>query len=179
VEGVVAAAEVKSLLTTTELDDAMVKADSFKTLGKWSSDGDMTFGPKNPDEDRFYLHPPFFTIALDCNVLSQTIVDRLSAADLDRGDGPIGLDAVFILGRGVALHLGDGTDNLLVQLSDGTVATGWVWTDSDFVVSDLLVWLAASTRRTIRFTVPIAPSLDEYMKGRTFQIPGRDPLLTK
>lgn len=171
VEGVAAAGEVKSVLTTAELADTLAKAHRFKGLQKYSDAGSLTFSAVNPAEDRYFVRPPYFAIALVNQVAVETILDRLAADDRDRGDNPIGLDALFVLGQGFAANLGEGTDTLNVRLEDGRRVNGWAWTDSEMVLGDLLFWLAASTRRTISFINPIVNYLGVFMADRNFRLP--------
>src|ERR1019366_3759601 len=96
---------------------------------------------------------------------------RLADDDVSRGNDPIALDALFILGRGIAVNLGDGSGTLRAVTESGLVGQGWVWTDSDTVLADFLVWLASVERRFIRARSPIVNYLAPFMLGRQLFFP--------
>lgn len=65
------------------------------------------------------------------------------------------VNAVFILGRGVAINYGDGQGTLSFRHRSGTeagqVATGWVWDPrASGVITYLLLWLSAVIPRYLR-----------------------------
>ncbi len=68
------------------------------------------------------------------------------------------LDAVFILGQGVAINYGDGQVGTLGYEYDagplaGQDATGWVWHSSDSgIFIFFLLWLNAVMPRFLRFS---------------------------
>jgi hypothetical protein len=171
VDGVAAAGEVKSVLTTAELRDIETKATKFKALQRSYGQGDhmMVFTSKgeSPLTDRFFLRPAFFAIAFDSNVNRETLTNRLAQSDRKRGETPIGLDALFILGQGFAVNLGDGDGIFQMMAADGRTATGWIWSEGDTVLGDLLFWLASCERRVNRARSPLVPYLADLMKGRT------------
>jgi len=171
VEAVAAAAEVKATLTTQGVADSLEKARRFKELQKYAHVGDLTFSSTNPAEDRYFSRPGFFAFAYESDVAMETLLARLAEEDRGRGSNPLGLDAVFILGEGIAVNLGDGLDKLQVNLGDGGNATGWVWTASELVLGDLLVWLGLCTRRTVRFTNPITAYLQQLLGQREYYTP--------
>lgn len=79
VEGVSACAEVKTKLTTGELDDILAKGMKLRQLRNVQSDQNLTFG-KDADRQRFHQSPPYFGLALETNVKPETVLDRLNAA---------------------------------------------------------------------------------------------------
>jgi hypothetical protein len=170
VEGVAAVADVKSVLSTTELEDVVGKAHLFKKLGKLQTVGELAFG-RSPATDRFYHHPPFFVIAFDNNVQPQTIVNRLRNSDLGNNAPYSGVDALFVLGQGWAINFSDGNDQLQIKSPEGNFLNGWAWSPSDTVLADLLLWLASTERRSIRPVSPIVSYLSESTALRGFTLP--------
>jgi hypothetical protein len=167
VEGVTAAGEVKSRLTTSELDLAIKGGVKFKALRNRHFTGDMVHANES-DLERYYRCPPFFLVAFDSVVAPQTMIDRLNAASAvaaSDGSGP-GLppiDAVFVLGQGWAINFGDGQGSLRWADSAGAVAqkwvTGWVWGSDDKVLVRMLMWLNAVMPRVLRFGSIVMPYL--------------------
>ncbi len=170
VEGVIAVADVKSLFTTEELDDVVKKANRFKHIEKLQAKGELALG-KNPATDPFYHRPPFFVLAFDNNVSPQTIVDRLRDSEEGNVVPHRCVDAIFLLGQGFAINLGNGTDVMRFKTVDGREVQGWVWIPSESVLSDLLLWLASTEHRTFRSNSPIVPYLSETMESRGFLTP--------
>jgi hypothetical protein len=136
VEGVFAAGEVKAQLTTGELSDAIKKGKTLKALEKSHVAGAMVFA--NPSDHARWVSgpPPFFVFAFESVVATTTLLNRLAAA----GD-PTPIDAVFVLGRGVVLNLGNGQGVRRVRLDDGSDATGWVWLEGVQPLLEYLGWL--------------------------------------
>jgi hypothetical protein len=172
IEGVVGTCEIKSVLTTDELEDVIKKAKQFKPLKKSQVKGELAIG-KNPATDRFYHRPPFFALAFDNTVRPQTIVDRLSAVADDDEAPNGGPDALFVLGQGFALNLGDGTDVYQFRTVNGDPITGWVWCPSETVLADLLLWFATTEHRTFRPTSPIVPYISQSLGLRGFVLPSK------
>jgi hypothetical protein len=170
VEGVAAVCDVKSVFTTAELQDVVDKAHLFKTLEKQQALGELAIG-RNPATDRFYHRPPFFVVAFDNNVQPQTIVNRLRDSDLGDENLHGGVDALFVLGQGSAINLGDGTDQLQIKSPEGDFLRGWAWSPSETVLAHLLLWLASTERRSIRPVSPIIPYLSEWTALRGFILP--------
>ncbi|MFB7089452.1 DUF6602 domain-containing protein [Streptomyces sp. NPDC056296] len=167
IEGVSAAGEIKSKLTLNDLNDTLNKGAKFKTLRNTTMNGTLTF--TNPsDESRFYRCPPYFLFATESVVALQTLQQRLEAAmpvPSANGEGPDlpPLDAVFILGRGAALNLGDGEGDLKASRSDGTRLTGWTWVEGESVIAEFLIWLTAVAPRPIR---NLSPATDYLLRHR-------------
>jgi hypothetical protein len=138
VEAVHAACEVKSKLTTTELEDIVAKGRSIKGLRKTRAEGSEALG-KESEVSRWVLGPPpFFGFAFDSDVAPRTLVRRLS--DLGE-DSPV--DAIFLVGSGSAINYGSGDRTMALQLSDGQNAVGWAWTGGRPTLLHLLAWLHA------------------------------------
>ncbi|MEU7696627.1 DUF6602 domain-containing protein [Microbispora hainanensis] len=168
VEGVTAVGEVKSVLTTGELAKAIKSGSQFKQLRVLHDKTDY-FEAKESDYKRFHNCPPYFVVAFDCEVVKETLLERLSLMPLASSPRPHGvdlspIDAVFILGKGVAINFGDGEGNLRFKYHNGTYVTGWCWWDTDCVLANLLMWLHAVMPRVHR---PISPSPPYMLMGQT------------
>jgi hypothetical protein len=111
IEGVAAAAEVKTKLTAQELRDCLRKAERFKALEALLGKATTLPSPTrrgNPNSDllRFYRRRPFFVFAYegatDQNTLLEMAASRELVAELDR-QGSAHRQPVP-LGRGTRLH---------------------------------------------------------------------------
>ena len=158
IEGVVAAGEVRSFLTRERLAEAIETGARFKRLRNQYSVGDEAFS--NPaDVARFYECPPFFVFASETSIKVPKLIEQLGTTTPQRsafGSGsPLApVDAVFILGKGCAIDLGNGRGSLayLQAVDDQRTApvTGWVWQRTEHVLVDLLLWLSVTMPRVKR-----------------------------
>jgi hypothetical protein len=158
IEGVSAVGEVKSNLTPSALKDCIDKGGKYKQLRP-------TFGYRDEvtnDSDFMResdMMPPFFVLAFETNMKMQTLVDKLNAAPLvaippgkpcpDAKPQPP-LDAVCVLGRGLALYQRTSAGPLFHLLSTGTAYTGWYSINDDTPLAKLLAWLHAVMPRQLR-----------------------------
>lgn len=157
VEGVAAAAEVKSRLTTKDLEMAISSGRRLKALRNTHLKGDLRHATDS-DGQRFYDCPPYFLVALESTVSPQTLIDTLSQTDnatAEDGSGtPLSpLDAAFILGKGWAINFGDGQGSLQWRSAPGDAESsvaGWVWVSAERVLIELLMWLSAVMPRVHR-----------------------------
>jgi hypothetical protein len=160
IEGVGAAGEVKSNLTITELKKTLTAAAGFKGLRM--QDRGILFMAMKSDQIRFFDCPPYFLFAFESEVAPETLLERLAAADLvnppDGGGQALSpLDAVFILGQGVAINYGNGQGTLRYQHDSGPhageIATGWLWHARDSgIFTYFLLWLSAVMPRFLRIS---------------------------
>ncbi|MGA3057809.1 MAG: DUF6602 domain-containing protein [Candidatus Limnocylindrales bacterium] len=159
VEGVTAAGEVKSVLTSEELRRSVEAASIFKRLRADPGKGAMTHS--NPsDLARFGKCPPYFLFSLESEISRDKIaqvMNELFAEDPTRMDGS--LDAILVLGRGLWIHLGDGQGAFAVLKPDGELASGWFFPRSEYLLYDFIAWLTIVMPRIIR----AAPILASYL----------------
>lgn len=176
-EGVSAAAEVKARLTTKEIDDAIRKGAKFKKLRYRNSVGDQVF--TNPaDMARFYQCPPYFLVAFETAVATDTLMSKLNDAPWVAGEDGSGellpaLDAVFVLGKGNAINFVDGGNFAFSYTAGpqaGTRAAGWVWQDREVVLTDMFLWLNAAMPRFRRFISITIPYLTENFSDPTSSV---------
>ena len=171
IEGVSAAAEVKTTLTKPELQDCLKKGHSFKALEAVLGKATMLASPTlygNPNSDllRFYFHRPFFAFAYEGAIDSGTLIEMLSEDERSREHDVVpSLDAVFILDKGFALNLWDGNSAFRFQSETHEVVTGWYWFgDPDRTLLGLLLWLHTTMPR---FAIRSAPMLGYLFPGAT------------
>ena len=173
IEGVTAAAEVKTTLTTAELRDCLEKGRRFKMLEAIPGKSTMLAAPQihgkpNSDIARFYQHRPFFVFAYEGAISGQRLVEILSeeqsAAETDAVPS---LDAVCILNKGFAVNVWDGNGAFTYySLETKKMMTSWVWFDSsDYALLWLLQWLHGAMPR---FAIRSSPLMAYLLPGTTW-----------
>jgi hypothetical protein len=142
IEGVCVAGEVKSLLTSQELTQAVANSQIFKKLSL-SKRLEFLAAFTEADSKRYYMNPPWFLLAFESQLTLETINERLRQGML--GDFEINrqLDAVFVLDRGWVINFGDGTGSFKFTSTAGVDLAGWVTKETDAVLFDLMAWLSA------------------------------------
>lgn len=165
IEAVQCAAEVKSSLTDIDsLRDCVDKARAFKRL-LVAPEKSAIYMSMGDDERRFLDRRPYFTFAFESRLTLDTIYDALNAWDSDLRDVERpALDGLFVLDRGVLIHLGTGKGKLVMKTDDGQRVSGYVGFDKDGgVLSRLLLWMYGAMPRIIEFQHPVFP----YLQPRT------------
>ncbi len=159
IEGVSAAGEVKTLLTSDGLEKAFLDAKKFKQLEIDPGPGTHIF-TNEADRERFYRCPPWFLIEFESQMELGTIASRIS--DLmtkETLEFRRVMDAVFVLGKGWVINFGNGEGSFKFVTPNGTSVPGWVYQASDAVLFDFLGWLSTVMPRMVRFW----PILPKYM----------------
>lgn len=151
VDGIAAAGEVKSVLTSGDLERTLENSLGFKKLTPQHYKGTMIHANES-DIPRFYDRRPYFLMALESQLTTETIATKIHEFREAHGDGPI-LDAVFALGRGWVIDFGDGQGAFQFRTGEGRGESiaGWVWQDVDEVLFDFFVWLSMVMPRFVRF----------------------------
>lgn len=156
VEGVSACGEVKTRLTTGELDDILMKGLKLRQLRNVQSGQNMTFGTA-ADRQRFHQSPPYFGIALETNVAPTTVLDRLhQASDVERQGVSVpslpALDALFVLGDGVYINYRAGGHTFSGSDSNGEYQ-GWRYKSAEDsgVLTTMFAWLHGAMPQGLRF----------------------------
>ncbi len=160
IEGVSAAGEIKSRLTTQKLGEAIESATRFKRLR--SNDVNAFHAALESDQRRFHQSRPYFLFAFENAVSTDTLLQRVASASRvqapDGSGAPLSpLDAVFILGQGVAIDFGDGNGSLQGKYTTGLMAgqkiTNWWWdSQGDSVIILLLLWLSSVMPRFVKMS---------------------------
>lgn len=160
VEGVCGAGEIKTILTSEELEKAIDNSFCFKQLEMEL--GHNTIICSSPsDTKRFYKCPPYFLVALGSQLKLTTILEKIGGFMKLKGLGVNDintiLDAIFVIDRGWAINFGDGKGCFQLVTREGGVPTeGWAWKNSSTVLFTLLGWLSSVMPRMIRVE-PILP----------------------
>lgn len=148
VEGVGAAAEVKTQLTTAGIVDACDKSKEFKNLRAAPFTGlSMSKGSDKAN----HLGPPYFLFAFESEVTLDLVCEKVRDYQAEHAikSGDF-LDAVFVLDRGAVIDLGDGTGPLKLMQENGSEAVGWVTNQSGNALFDLLIWLSVYMPKRVR-----------------------------
>jgi len=161
IEGVCAVAEVKTTLTSDELDktlkDSLIfrQLDLLPGLGTWVS--------TNPsDLKRFYKSPPSFLVAFNSQLKLSSVLEHVQSFLKEKGFGVdeinTVLDAIFIIDQGSVINFGDGLGAFQLRIDDqGTTGKGWIVRSTDKVLFDMIGWLSSVMPKMIRHE-PILPS---------------------
>jgi hypothetical protein len=172
VDGVSAAGEVKATLNLKKLDDCLEKGAQFKELRMSINDGDHVLTPRHQELiKQIGLVPPFFVLAFDSKIAIDTLCQRLQTADLvsppagktvgpeDDGYAPQPpIDAVCILGQGVALYIRPNNP-MGVRIKEAPDRSGWLFMPTDAPLAWTLTWLHSAMPRVIRGGSVFAPYL--------------------
>ncbi len=140
VEAVAGVAEVKSLLTSTNLKSAVEAVRQYRSLKPNVSHSQIQ--ATESDFRRFYRSPPYFLFAYDSEVGLEAITDVLQDAsgDMSRRIDE-SLDGVFVLGLGYVLNFGDGKGAMVVaDARTGARLEGYHW-DEGSPLMMLMRWL--------------------------------------
>lgn len=161
IEGVVAAAEIKSVLNSDHLERTIKNSKKFKQLKAQIGHGTEVKVSSPADLKRYYSRPPFFLFAFESNISLEKIHQTLNT-EIDDQTGNANtnlLDAVFILQKGWLINFGDGTESFQFQTSDKKSLPGWQGKKTESVLVPLLSWLSYVMPRMKR-NVPV---LQDYL----------------
>jgi hypothetical protein len=144
IEGVIAAAEVKTSLDKTETIDCLDKARTFKRLLATVEGKDLqAHNVEAEDWPRYLLRRPFFAFAYEdaraLSVVQQNVEDWVSANAVPQEEQ---IDAFFILNKGIIVNLGSGTGVTEMQDANGNLVSGFVRSETSTVFSQLITWLS-------------------------------------
>jgi hypothetical protein len=151
VEGVCAAGEVKSVLTTDLLKSTIDNSRAWKRLQIEMGNGTMVHAHP-ADLKRYYKCPPYFLFAMESRLALETVHERLATSG-SFGRSPLGdiLDGVFLLDRGWIIDFGMGTGSFQYLSAEHTPLTGWQPGPCDRVLFEFLAWLSACMPKMRRF----------------------------
>lgn len=163
-EGVVAAAEVKASLGSSQLVDMLDKGSALRALRPVQPNGSMRMGTSESDTHRFYVSPPYFGVAFETTLSAETILQTLKKypdPPSPEGEGRTipALDALFTLDRGVFINLWDGRGDFFLADESGNRISGWCWLGQDDPLVRLFTWLHAVMPRIQRWTSIALPYL--------------------
>ncbi|MCF2520707.1 DUF6602 domain-containing protein [Dyadobacter sp. CY351] len=163
IEGVAAAGEIKSVLTTQELRKAIKNAIKFKTL-KMQDPLGKTIIATPSDALRYGLNPPFFLFCYE----SQVSLENIHKIIMDyREKNKVKIyhtiDGIFILDKGILIHLGDGEGSFKGKDMHGNSGKGWLHSTTGSVLFYCLSFLSTSMPKIERPLPIILPYL--YQDG--------------
>jgi hypothetical protein len=155
-EGVVAIGESKARLTSQEIDDAATKAEKFRRLRHSGTDMALRFGVNVSDSERFWVSPPTFLFAYETSMSADSVKSKLESLPDVPAENQVGrlppLDAVFALGLGAFINLGDGKGQLaaLDPVSEQYLQ-GWTYFGQGPTLAHMFMWLHSAMPRHVRF----------------------------
>ncbi|WP_349775158.1 DUF6602 domain-containing protein [Curtobacterium sp. MCSS17_007] len=164
-EGVSAIGEVKSALTRTELADIVKKGAQVRALRVVPQKGEIMYS--NPSDGPRYIDSfPYFAVATETTMSRDSILEALNdlapVPDYEPEDASPGLaplDALFVLGTGAFLNLGNGKGEISMEESDGSRVKGWEAVADDKALVWMFGWLDIVMPRRIRWSSIAAPYL--------------------
>jgi hypothetical protein len=144
IEGVIAAAEVKTSLDKTTTIDCLEKARAFKRLLAQVEGKDLlAHNVEAEDWSRYLLRRPFFAFAYEdtrtLSVVQRNIEDWVTANGVLEEEQ---IDAVFILNKGVIVNLGSGAGIIEMKDENGDLVGGFARAETSAVFSQLITWLS-------------------------------------
>jgi hypothetical protein len=134
IEGVSAVGEVKSKLTPSELQDCIDKGTRYKRLRQIVGRSDRILNG-SPYMAETSVIPPFFVIAHEHGMTVRTLLTKLlempnvpvpEGKDFPNDSPQPPLDAVCILGQGVALNQRSGEGPAFQINANGMAHPGWI-----------------------------------------------------
>lgn len=166
VEGVCAAGEAKTTLTSSEdsgLPKVLNDSCKFKKLDMKLNTLSTTITSSNKsDEKRFLRCPPWFLIALESQIKLDEICEKVIEYQMKHKvcDDRM-VDAIFILKKGWVINFGDGEGAFKWYKDPQRKESqpGWVFNKKDSVLLDFLSWLLAVMPRTVQ----LEPWLMRYL----------------
>lgn len=177
-DGVAAIGEVKSVLTTAELEKALASARTAKQLRPTPQAGDRVLN-QSPEYTAETLGlPPYFLVAFENKIANETLWKTLThaaAAPVPPGkDEPPQqpIDAVFILGKRVLFNLRSGHGPIQLMDSPTRPVQGWVSFTTENSLSWMISWLHKAMPRIERWESVLTPYLlpfdehKQYMASR-------------
>ena len=151
IEGISAIGEVKTTLTTQELQNTLNNSIKYKKLQMTHSSGEVIHSNES-DLKRYYEHPPFFLFAYESQISLETIKQKIEEFLTENYLTLTNImDAVFILDKGWIINFGDGQGSLQHRTPDGKLGEGWISNSTDTVLFDFFYYISVTMPKIIRF----------------------------
>jgi hypothetical protein len=144
IEGVLAAAEVKTSLDKGETVDCLAKARTFKRLQSNLTDRDFrSHNVDEPDWERYLVRRPFFAFAYEDSRNLRTVQRNVEEwVNDNRVSSAEQIDAIFVLNKGIVVNLGASTGAIEITGKSADMLTGFVRKDTSAIFSQLMLWLS-------------------------------------
>lgn len=163
IEGVNAGGEVKSNLKLSHIEPAFNQARKFKKLNQVLGAGDLCFSNES-DARRFLEKRPYFLFAYESETPLDSIIGRLLELENSRDCGSEDhFDAIFIMGQGAAINLGDGGSSFVMKSADGKNTVGWSKAKGSSLMT-LITWLSIVMPSVVKLSPILANYLVEAKK---------------
>lgn len=151
IEGVSAIGEVKTILTSQELENTLGNSVKYKNL-KMVPDKNSLKSTNQSDLDRFYQHPPFFLFGFESQLSLAKIKSIIQDYCLENHLGLTDcIDAVFVLDKGWVVNFGDGKGSYEFRTREGESVQGWVEKESQTVLFDFIGYISVTMPKLVRF----------------------------
>ncbi|MFA5842431.1 MAG: DUF6602 domain-containing protein [Candidatus Gracilibacteria bacterium] len=147
IEGVSAVGEIKTSLNSKELVNSLKASQKYKELEAVRLKG---FYENKPSDDRFIKNPPYFLFAFESKLKFTSIgpkIDKYLKENRLKAESI--LDGIFVLNEGRIINFGDGQGSLQFIIGGNETQKGFIATDSNQVLFDLLIFLSANIQRSI------------------------------
>ena len=162
-EGVACVGEVKSVLTSKDLNRVLVNTQTFKSLKIQIRSGATVYTNKE-DLERFVDSRPFFLFAFESQLVIETIKQRIESWNTVNAV-PLKhqLDAVFILSGGNLVNFGTGGGTFQFVTPKGESLGGYrsIRSKNEQPLMAFLSWISATMPRV---SLPIPPILSYLVK---------------
>ncbi len=163
IEGVSCCGEVKTNLSSKDIDTLIQSCITYKNLAPKSQKGSSVYG-NNSDINRFVNHRPYFLFAFESQLKIEKINEKLNAYYKQHNTPVVQqIDAVFCLDRGAIINFGDGKGSFQYSTMSKKSVPGLVITkyNGEETLIELMSWLSISM---LKITLPSSP-LIPYLIG--------------
>jgi len=163
IEGTCAAGEIKSVLTTIDLNSSLEKAYNYKKLKMIPPQGAMMFANES-DGLRFYTTPPFFIFAFESQISLKKAYEIIVNYKRNEYSPGFTADGIFILNKGLIIDLGDGLGAFSLKNNEGKKMKGWAPMKTERTLFNFLSWLTIVMPRMQGGSNILTPYLVEIFK---------------
>ena len=173
IEGVSAVGEVKSILTSIELESTLKNSTLYKNLKLKIGKRTMVMSNKS-DIKRYVEHPsPFFLFAYESQLSLKRIEEKVKEYMDDNSLSLFELiDGIFILNKGSIINFGDGKGTYICKTPNGPSIPGWKIIESETVLFDFFGFISINMPKTIRWEPILGYYLfdDKHMINKNIEI---------
>jgi hypothetical protein len=143
-EGVIAAAEVKTSLDKRDTIDCLEKAQAFKRLLARVEGNDLAaHSVDSEDTFRFLIRRPFFAFAYEDSRPLSSLQKNIEEWMIDNcAPDHEKIDAVFVLNKGIMVNLASGAGAIEAKDAKGNLVSGFARRETKAIFSQLILWLS-------------------------------------